>query len=104
MRIGIVAHWFNRGQGVVARDLRSALDELGHDTSVLARPTRPTNRRPTSVGLPRRREQPGPTRQPTRRQPLVERHDVGDRPGVPEATDFAIPASEYGRWATGRRL
>src|SRR5204863_8852262 len=49
MRIGIVAHWFNRGQGVVARHLRSALDELGHDTFVLARPTRATNRRPAFV-------------------------------------------------------
>jgi 1,2-diacylglycerol 3-alpha-glucosyltransferase len=82
MRIGIVAHWFNRGQGVVARYLRSALDELGHDTSVLARPTRPTNRRPA----------------------FVDRHDVWDQPGVTEASGFAIPASEYGRWATGRRL
>ena len=46
MRIGLVAYWFNRGQGVVARQLRSALDDLGHETYVLARPTRKTNIRP----------------------------------------------------------
>ena len=46
MRIGIVAYWFNRGQAVVARQIRSALDGLGHETFVLARPTRKTNIRP----------------------------------------------------------
>ena len=40
MRVGICAYWFNRGQGVVARQVRSALDALGHETFVLARPTR----------------------------------------------------------------
>ncbi|HKG17775.1 MAG TPA: glycosyltransferase family 4 protein [Solirubrobacteraceae bacterium] len=82
MRIGIVAHWFNRGQGVVARHLRSALDELGHDTFVLARPTRATNRRPA----------------------FVDRGDVWDQPEVTEASTFAIPAAEYEQWAAGRRL
>ena len=38
MRIGIVTKWFASGQGVVSRQLRSALDELGHETFVLARP------------------------------------------------------------------
>ena len=42
MRVGICAFWFNRGQGVVARQLRSALDELGHETFVLGRPTKET--------------------------------------------------------------
>ena len=49
MRIGICAYWFNRGQGVVARQLRSALDELGHDTFVLARPTRAANIKPSFI-------------------------------------------------------
>ena len=49
MRIGICAYWFNRGQGVVARQIRSALDELGHETFVLARPTRAKNIRPSFV-------------------------------------------------------
>ena len=51
MRIGIVAHWFNRGQGVVARHVRSALDELGHDTFVLARPTQPVRRILEMMGI-----------------------------------------------------
>ena len=49
MRVGICAYWFNRGQGVVARQLRSALDALGHETFVLARPTRAANIRPSFV-------------------------------------------------------
>ena len=32
MRAGVVTKWFNRGQPVVGRYLRSALDELGHET------------------------------------------------------------------------
>ena len=40
MRVGICAFWFNRGQGVVARQLRTALDQLGHQTFVLGRPTK----------------------------------------------------------------
>ncbi|MFL5821303.1 MAG: glycosyltransferase family 4 protein [Solirubrobacteraceae bacterium] len=82
MRIGIVAHWFNRGQGVVARYLRSALDELGHDTFVLARPTRASNRRPA----------------------FVDRGDVWDQPDVTEASGFAIPAAEYEQWAAAHGL
>jgi 1,2-diacylglycerol 3-alpha-glucosyltransferase len=39
MRIGICSYWFNRGQATVGRHLRSALDQLGHHTAVLARPT-----------------------------------------------------------------
>jgi 1,2-diacylglycerol 3-alpha-glucosyltransferase len=78
MRIGIVAHWFNRGQGVVARHVRSALDALGHETFVLARPTRPTNRRPA----------------------FVDRGDVWDQPGVTEASHYLIPSHEYEAWAS----
>ena len=54
MRIGICAYWFNRGQGVVARQLRSALDALGHETFVLARPTR-ASEHPAGVRRPQRR-------------------------------------------------
>jgi glycosyltransferase involved in cell wall biosynthesis len=82
MRIGIVAHWFNRGQGVVARHVRSALDELGHDTYVLARPTRASNRRPG----------------------FVDRGDVWDQPGVTEASDQRIPLREYDDWASANGL
>jgi 1,2-diacylglycerol 3-alpha-glucosyltransferase len=78
MRIGIVAHWFNRGQGVVARHVRSALDALGHETFVLARPTRATNRRPA----------------------FVDRGDVWDQPGVTEASQYLITRREYEEWAS----
>ena len=37
MRIGLVTKWFASGQAVVARQIRSALDGLGHETFVLAK-------------------------------------------------------------------
>jgi len=77
MRIGIVAYWFNRGQGVVARQLRSALDSLGHETFVLARPTRETNIRPS----------------------WVDREGVWAQPGVTAASGYEIPWGDYAAWA-----
>ena len=77
MRIGIVAYWFNRGQGVVARQLRSALDELSHETFVLARPTRKTNIRPD----------------------WIDREGVWAQGGVTAGSDYLIPADEYLAWA-----
>jgi len=40
MRVGIVSYWFNRGQAVVSRRIRAALDAAGLETFVLARPTK----------------------------------------------------------------
>lgn len=77
MRIGIVAYWFNRGQGVVARQLRSALDGLGHETFVLARPTRDTNIKPS----------------------WIDREDVWDQSGVTAASNYEIPWEDYEAWA-----
>jgi 1,2-diacylglycerol 3-alpha-glucosyltransferase len=77
MRIGICSWWFNRGQAVVARQVRSALDDLGHDTFVLARPTRGGNIRPS----------------------FIDRTGVWDQPGVTEATAYEIPIQEYEDWA-----
>ena len=77
MRIGIVAYWFNRGQGVVARQIRSALDGLGHETFVLARPTRDTNIRPS----------------------WIDREGVWDQPRVSAASSYQIPWSDYEAWA-----
>ena len=37
MRVGSVSKWFATGQAVVSRQIRSALDELGHETFVLAK-------------------------------------------------------------------
>jgi 1,2-diacylglycerol 3-alpha-glucosyltransferase len=76
-RIGICSWWFNRGQAVVARHLRSTLDELGHETFVLARPTRGGNIRPS----------------------FIDRTGVWDQPGVTEASAYEIPMHEYEAWA-----
>jgi len=76
MRIGICSWWFNRGQAVVARHLRSALDGLGHETFVLARPTRGGNIKPS----------------------FIDRTGVWDQPGVTEASAYEIPIEEYERW------
>lgn len=82
MRIGIVSLWFNRGQGVVSRQVRSALDTLGHETFVLARPTRASNRRPA----------------------YVDHRDVWDQPGVTEASEHDVPRREYEQWAGAHGL
>jgi 1,2-diacylglycerol 3-alpha-glucosyltransferase len=82
MRIGICAYWFNRGQGVVARQVRSILDELGHDTFVLARPTRESNIRSA----------------------FVARSDVWDQPHITEASSYEIPAEEYIDWGRSNEL
>ena len=76
MRIGVVTKWFNRGQPVVGRHTRSALDALGHETFVLARPKK------------ERGPQPG----------ALSRDDVWDQPGVSEASAYDIPLAEYTEW------
>ena len=82
MRVGICAYWFNRGQGVVARQLRSALDSLGHETFVLARPTRAKNIRPS----------------------FVDRTGVWDQPRITEASAYRIPAAEMIAWGREHEL
>jgi 1,2-diacylglycerol 3-alpha-glucosyltransferase len=77
MRVGIVAYWFNRGQGVVARQIRSALDDLGHETFVLARPTRKTNIRPD----------------------WIDPDGVWAQDGITAGSDYLIPREEYSAWA-----
>jgi len=77
MRIGIVAYWFNRGQAVVARQIRATLDGLGHETFVLARPTRKTNIKPG----------------------WVDTEGVWAQAEVTAASDYLIPAAEYMAWA-----
>ena len=82
MRVGIVAYWFNRGQGVVARHLRSALDELGHETHVLARPTRKTNIRPD----------------------WIDREGVWGQERITAASDYLIPREEYEAWVAANSI
>jgi 1,2-diacylglycerol 3-alpha-glucosyltransferase len=78
MRIGIVTKWFDRGQPVVARYLRSAFDELGHETFILARPKKERGPRPGAL----------------------DRSDVWDQPGITEASSYDIPLEEYMDWAS----
>ena len=76
MRVGVVTKWFNRGQPVVGRQTRSALDQLGHETFVLARPKKERGPRPGAL----------------------DRDDVWDQPGVTEASAYEIPLADYERW------
>jgi 1,2-diacylglycerol 3-alpha-glucosyltransferase len=82
MRIGIVTKWFNRGQPIVGRYVRSAVEELGHRSFVLARP---------------RREQ-GP------RPGALERTDIWDQPGVTEGSAFEVPLDEYVAWVEANEI
>ncbi len=82
MNIGICALWTSRGQGVVARHLRSALDELGHTTHVLALPAPPEYRldsEPQTQG-------------------------VWSGPRITIASADEISADEYRRWAEAGEL
>ncbi len=78
MRVGIVSKWFASGQAVVARQLRSALEELGHHTHVLARPGSGPRAQHANAGPP---------------------DPVWDQPRVQHASTHEIPASEYADWA-----
>ena len=82
VRIGLVTKWFNRGQAYVARQTRSALSQLGHETFVLARPSR--DRGPLPAYIDRSRE--------------------WEMPGVTEASSWEVPAAEYRDWAAAERL
>lgn len=76
MRVGIVTKWFNRGQAFVSRYIRDALHEAGHETFILARPTK--DKGPMAAH--------------------VDRTGVWDQPGVTEASDWEVPVGEYGQW------
>jgi 1,2-diacylglycerol 3-alpha-glucosyltransferase len=82
VRLGIVCLWFNRGQAVVGRHLRSALGTLGHDTFVLARPSKPR----------------GP------RADFVDLGGVWDQPGITPSSSYWTPRSELLSWAAERQL
>ena len=82
MRVGLVTKWFNRGQPVVARQLRSALDQLGHETYILARP----------------KKERGPMKG------RLQRDDVWDQPRVDEAKAYDITGEEYSSWVARRGI
>ncbi len=76
MKIGIVSQWRNQGQATLSRHLRDALDALGHETFVLARPTRDQHLLPG----------------------VVSHDDVWDQPRVTTASNYQIPSDEYRAW------
>jgi 1,2-diacylglycerol 3-alpha-glucosyltransferase len=83
MRVGIVSKWTASGQAVVARQIRSALDQLGHETFVLARPGSGPRAKQAAEG---------------------ERDPVWDQPGVTGASSHDVAASEYEEWARAASL
>ena len=82
MRVGIVTKWFNRGQAFVSRYIRDALAEAGHETFILARPTK--DQGPMAAH--------------------VDHTGVWDQPGVTEASDWEVPLEEYKRWISANGI
>jgi glycosyltransferase involved in cell wall biosynthesis len=82
VNVGIVSKWFNRGQPVVGRYIRSAVDELGHRSFVLAKP----------------RREKGPM------AGALERTGVWDQPDVTTASGFETPLAEYEAWVEANSL
>jgi 1,2-diacylglycerol 3-alpha-glucosyltransferase len=82
MRIGVVSKWFSRGQPVCGMWTRSALEELGHETVVLARPTKENRKRSR----------------------FISREDVWDQPGITEASAYDVPLNEYEDWIRANDL
>jgi glycosyltransferase involved in cell wall biosynthesis len=76
MRVGIVTKWFASGQAVVSRQIRSALDDLGHETFILAK------------------EGKGPRAQMERVA-----DPIWDQPGVTQSGAADISIDEYRAWA-----
>ena len=75
MRIGLVTKWFASGQAVVSRQIRSALDELDHQTFVLAKPGKGPRAQLERVADP-----------------------VWEQPAVTYASEADIPLAEYRAW------
>lgn len=82
MNVGIVSKWFNRGQPVVGRYLRSGVDALGHRSFVLAKP----------------RREKGPM------GGALERTGVWDQPDVTAASSFETPLVEYLTWVESHSI
>ncbi len=82
MRVGIVSYWFNRGQAVVSRRIRAALDAAGFETFVLARPTKERFVRPGFIDTS---------------GPWAQRH-------VTAASRFDIPEHDYLEWVAANRI
>lgn len=74
--IGFVSLWQNRGQAEVTRHIRDIFLQAGHQTRVLARPSRAIGTMPN----------------------LVKRSGVWDIPDLTVASRFEIPVEEYVNW------
>ncbi|HYH60438.1 MAG TPA: glycosyltransferase [Solirubrobacterales bacterium] len=81
MRVGIVTKWFASGQAVVSRYVRSALEELGHETFILAR------------------EGTGP-RSGVERVP----DPIWDQPGVTETGESDVAIQTYREWVSSNSI
>ncbi len=73
--------WFASGQAVVSRQIRSALDELGHETFVLAKQGKGPRAQQERVADP-----------------------VWDQPGVTHSSEADIPLADYEAWASENSL
>lgn len=82
MKVGIVSQWRNQGQATLSRHLRDALRALGHQSFVLARPTRDEHVLPGAI----------------------DHSDVWLQDGVEDASNYRIPAAEYLGWAERHQL
>lgn len=79
MRVGLVSIWCHRGQATVARQIAGALEGLGHETFVLAKP---------AIGDKR----------------VILEEGVWAHPRLTRAPDKRIPAALYLEWAERNRL
>ncbi len=86
MRVGIVSKWIASGQAVVARHIRSALDELGHETFVLARPGS------------------GPRAQLAASAAAGDVDPVWDQPRITEASEHHVPLASYEEWVRANSI
>jgi len=83
VKVGLVSKWVASGQAVVARQIRSALEEVGHETFVLARPG----------SGPRAQLAGGADVDP-----------VWNQPGVTQGSAHEPPVAEYMGWAADHGL
>jgi 1,2-diacylglycerol 3-alpha-glucosyltransferase len=81
MRVGIVTKWFASGQAVVSRQIRSALDDLGHETFVLVKEGKGPRAQTEKVADP-----------------------VWDQPGVTHTGEADIPEATYLEWTREHEL
>jgi len=83
VNIGIVSKWTASGQAIVSRQIRSALDGLGHSTFVLARPGSGPRAAAAAAG---------------------EADPAFEGPGITQGSEHEMPVAEYEDWARANSL